>query len=177
MPILTDSAQIHRMSQRRLHDFPLPQLPRTNFIQRKAIQSALNQVLTLIQGPPGTGKTSTAINIVGQWRIHFPFQKILVCADSNIAIDHIYHQMKLQGIPSFRLGLSEDNSNSFTQLRQKIHAADIICTTCVSSASELLQKFKFPMVIIDEATQATEMSTLIPLSKDCQQLVLLGDHK
>jgi regulator of nonsense transcripts 1 len=35
----------------------------------------------------------------------------------------------------------------------------------------------FQRVIIDEATQATEMATLIPLTRGAQQVVLIGDHK
>lgn len=39
----------------------------------------------------------------------------------------------------------------------------------------LISMMEFPVVIIDECTQATEPSTLCPIVKGCKQLVLLGD--
>lgn len=39
----------------------------------------------------------------------------------------------------------------------------------------LVSMMEFPVVIIDECTQATEPSTLCPIVKGCKQLVLLGD--
>ncbi|KAM3576755.1 hypothetical protein VYU27_001350 [Nannochloropsis oceanica] len=45
-----------------------------------------------------------------------------------------------------------------------------------SSFSSPLRAIKFPTVIIDEASQATEPATLIPLTQGCEQLVLVGDH-
>lgn len=49
--------------------------------------SVFEQDMYLIQGPPGTGKTKTAVEIIRQ---HLKKKcKILVCADSNIAVDNI----------------------------------------------------------------------------------------
>lgn len=58
-----------------------------------------------------------------------------------------------------------------------LNAAEVICTTCSSSADKRLNAFKFPLVLIDEATQATEPECLIPIVQGCQQLVLVGDHQ
>ena len=35
----------------------------------------------------------------------------------------------------------------------------------------------FDTVLIDEAAQAVEMSTLIPLKHACRRLILVGDHR
>ena len=40
----------------------------------------------------------------------------------------------------------------------------------------MLDNINFAGVLIDEASQATELSTLVPLMHECQQLVLVGDH-
>ena len=40
----------------------------------------------------------------------------------------------------------------------------------------MLARTRFPCVLIDEATQATEAATLVPLCRGAQQLVLLGDQ-
>ena len=45
-----------------------------------------------------------------------------------------------------------------------------------SFSSSPLRAIKFPTVIIDEASQATEPATLVPLTQGCEQLVLVGDH-
>jgi len=43
----------------------------------------------------------------------------------------------------------------------------VICATNVGSMSEYIEKLSFTRVIIDEATQSTEMACLIPLIKNC----------
>ncbi len=55
--------------------------------------------------------------------------------------------------------------------------ADVICATCIGSGHLLLDGRRFPRVLIDEATQATEPATLVPITRGCKQLVLVGDHK
>jgi len=54
--------------------------------------------------------------------------------------------------------------------------AQVICTTNSTAGSEALQEFEFDVVVIDEATQATEPSCLIPLVKG-KKLIMAGDHK
>ena len=55
--------------------------------------------------------------------------------------------------------------------------ADVICATCIGSGHQLLDGRRFPRILIDEATQATEPATLVPIVRGCKQLVLVGDHK
>ena len=57
-----------------------------------------------------------------------------------------------------------------------IRDADIVCATCIGSGHRVLDSYNFPIVLIDEATQAIEPSTLVPIVKGCRQLVMLGDH-
>lgn len=59
--------------------------------------------------------------------------------------------------------------------------ADVVVATCAGSGRRELQEQKFPFVVVDEATQATEPDVLIPLSVAIRngmknQLVLVGDH-
>ena len=35
---------------------------------------------------------------------------------------------------------------------------------------------RFSTVVVDEATQATEVATLVPIVRGCQQLILVGDQ-
>lgn len=58
-----------------------------------------------------------------------------------------------------------------------LKGADIVCTTLSSSASHALMTANIPFktVIIDEAAQAVELETLIPLQYRCEQCIMIGD--
>ncbi|THH07595.1 hypothetical protein EW145_g3266 [Phellinidium pouzarii] len=64
-----------------------------------------------------------------------------------------------------------------TIVRDIIMKADVICTTCVRSASYDLRVVDFPVVFLDEASMSTEPACLIPIVKGCKHLALIGDHK
>ena len=55
--------------------------------------------------------------------------------------------------------------------------AEVVCSTNIGSGHRILDGRRFPIVLMDEATQAVEPSALIPISKGCRQLILVGDHK
>ena len=64
------------------------------------------------------------------------------------------------------------------QIRDDIlDKAQIICCTCIGSGNQILDGRKFPQVLIDESTQATEPASLVPLVRGARQVVLVGDHK
>ncbi len=60
-------------------------------------------------------------------------------------------------------------------IRDLLQEAEVICTTNSTSGSELLSGYSFQMLVLDEATQATEPSALIPLIK-ADKVVMAGDH-
>tara|TARA_B100000965_G_scaffold141978_1_gene118194 strand:+ start:121 stop:2049 length:1929 start_codon:yes stop_codon:yes gene_type:complete len=53
----------------------------------------------------------------------------------------------------------------------------VLCCTCIGSGHDLLDGRRFSRVLIDEATQATEPASLVPLVRGSRQIVLIGDHK
>ena len=59
-----------------------------NISQAKAVAHAVRRRLTLVHGPPGTGKTRTAVEIIRMW-VRERRTPVLVCADSNIAVDNL----------------------------------------------------------------------------------------
>jgi senataxin len=60
--------------------------------------------------------------------------------------------------------------------RQKILLeADVVCSTLSGAGHEIIEQLDFDMVIVDEAAQAIELSTLIPLKYKCQRCILVGD--
>lgn len=61
-------------------------------------------------------------------------------------------------------------------IRDIIENSDVILSTNSSAALESIAKTKFDVAIIDEASQATIPSILIPISK-AHRFILAGDHK
>jgi senataxin len=52
--------------------------------------------------------------------------------------------------------------------------ADIICSTLSGSGHDVLEALEFDMIIIDEAAQAIELSSLIPLKYNVSRCVMVG---
>jgi len=42
-----------------------------------------------------------------------------------------------------------------------LEAAEVICATCMTAGSDMLGKRNFTRVLLDEATQSTEIATLV----------------
>lgn len=59
--------------------------------------------------------------------------------------------------------------------REILTEADIVCSTLSGAGHELLSDIEFEMVIIDEAAQSIELSSLIPLKYGCSRCVMVGD--
>ncbi len=55
-----------------------------------------------------------------------------------------------------------------------LQEADVICSTLSASAYEYLEPFDFELVIIDEAAQAIELSSLIPMKYRCRTCIMVG---
>ena len=61
-------------------------------------------------------------------------------------------------------------------VRRILKNAAVICVTNSTAGSELLGSEKFDIAVIDEATQSTEPSSLIPVLK-AKRFIMAGDHK
>jgi len=68
------------------------------------------------------------------------------------------------------------SSSNFKEKMRRLKSAQVICCTCIGSGGDILDNMTFERVLVDEATQATEPAVLVPLSRGCRQLVLVGDH-
>jgi len=83
-------------------DMSIPHFTKLNASQSNAVKSVLQKPLSLIQGPPGTGKTVTSASIVYHLsKIHK--DRILVCAPSNVAVDHLAAKLRNLGLKVVRL--------------------------------------------------------------------------
>ncbi len=196
-------------------------------------QNAVNKVLcakdvAVVHGPPGTGKTTTLVEAIAETLRREP--QVLVCAQSNMAVDWICERLVDRGVHVLRLGNPSrvnDKMLSFTyerrfeshpdypdlwsirkairelrsakrrssdQWHQKMdrlksrateleirinqdlfNSAHVIASTLVGSASRLLDGMRFSTLFIDEAAQALEAASLIPMRR-AGRVVLAGDH-
>ncbi|CAG8588938.1 9252_t:CDS:10, partial [Acaulospora colombiana] len=70
-------------------------------------------------------------------------------------------------------GNPTDDSKLIKKAEKRIKGAKIIFTTCAGAGLGVLRKLHFETVLIDEASQITEGTSLIPLVKGCKQAILL----
>lgn len=142
-----------------------------------------------IHGPPGTGKTRVLVEVVR--RAVARGESVLVCADSNQAVDNLVVGSSTPGEPDPRSlhAHGQHGSGEFTLARDShrrrhhdcydaygdvgVSAADVVASTN-NRAAEIPRQFD--LAVLDEATQSTLPSAAIPLSR-VERAVLAGDHR
>jgi regulator of nonsense transcripts 1 len=73
-------------------------------------------------------------------------------------------------------GSMVDNRNLIKKAEKRVRDSTIVFTTCAGAGLGVLRRFKFQIVLVDEASQITEAAALIPIVKGCQKAVLVGDQ-
>lgn len=223
---LRDIIYSHRpVGELKLSEIRMPYL---NVSQQKGVNKVLAaKDVAVVHGPPGTGKTTTLVEAV--YETLRRESQVLVCAQSNTAVDLICERLIDRGITVLRIGNPtrvndkmlastyerrfEDHPEyptlwsirkSIRELkgarkrsdqwhqkmdRLKERATDIefrinrdlfaeskvIASTLVGSTSKLLDGLKFSTLFIDEAAQALEAASWIPIRR-AGRIILAGDH-
>ncbi|KAK0183174.1 hypothetical protein PV327_001241 [Microctonus hyperodae] len=182
--------------------------------QKQAIINILNKTAHpapyILFGPPGTGKTSTLIEAICQIVRSNSSNRVLICTPSNAAADEIairLFEKKVDKNIMYRMYGASMNINNVNKnirpfsnfsgsqsifvsknvfLRKKIVITTL--SSCVRLYKYKLRENHFAYLFCDEAGQATETETLIPLvllsgafaynlSQISAQIVLAGDPK
>ncbi|XP_033122013.1 uncharacterized protein LOC117121025 [Anneissia japonica] len=175
-----------------------------NKSQIEAIDAAMHDGVAIIQGPPGTGKTFTAAEIIRIWLENWDSRPILACAETNEGVNNLIMKvLKLSCVSPDdmvrignvskvteemkRITLEEkyfanghkmhDMQMDYTIVKDIIHRAKIVFSTCIGAGTNYMTEQYFPHVLLDEASQATEPAAMVPLQYGCQRLCLVGDDK
>ena len=102
------------------HTFTPMQFPWLNKTQETAVNEVLwAKDVEVVHGPPGTGKTTTLVEAIYE-TLHRETQ-VLVCAQSNMAVDWISEKLVDHGVPVLRIGNPSrvnDKMLSFTYERR-----------------------------------------------------------
>ncbi|GAA5889228.1 hypothetical protein JCM8208_007808 [Rhodotorula glutinis] len=156
----------------------------------------------ILFGPPGTGKTTTLVEAIKQLVMHRDDTKILITAPSNAAADLFCVKLGLDASVLLRLNAPSRTISSVpadvlvhsltghgefgeafdVPSAVKIETYRVVVTTCMSAfmlVDRGLDKGHFSHIIVDEAGQATEPETYIPISLagPATRVVLAGDPK
>ncbi|XP_023954942.1 putative helicase MOV-10 [Bicyclus anynana] len=161
----------------------------------------------IVFGPPGTGKTMTIVEAIVQLVAKNSKNRVMVCTDSNMAADHIAMMLlqynKKLNMPNFLLrGNSQSrewtvmpsalapvsNGTSFETFyslkNTHVSMYRIFVTTLLHAAkygsqrSQSEYKLQMTHLFIDEAAQASEPATLVPVTgllSPKGSLILAGD--
>lgn len=161
--------------------------------QAEGIKHALTaQDIACIQGPPGTGKTRVIIELVQ--RLVNAGKKVLVSAETHQAVSNIlvgdseignpdseslHYYERVNGITVNRVNPRPDKIGPFEKRHYSSEKSggQVYITTNNSAATiTAAGSKKFDVAIIDEATQARQPSSYIPMSIS-ETAILVGDHK
>ncbi len=186
------------MSSRVVFGEQAPQVGATSYVWDKSLTDNQNACVEkamstadffLLQGPPGTGKTSGAIMAMVRHVLSRGSDTLTLLAFTNRAVEELGTKLRAAGIDYLRIGHenadeSEQTLSSISVGRKINKVRDIVQShrvflSTVSSfavrAADLASVVKLDQVIVDEASQLTEIQLVGSLAY-FKKWILVGDQ-
>lgn len=82
-----------------------------NLSQKKAVENALCNQMSIIEGPPGTGKTQTILNIIANAVMRN--ESVAVVSSNNSATTNVYEKLKKYGVEFIAAPLGNSGNKEF----------------------------------------------------------------
>lgn len=90
-----------------------------NLSQKKAVENALNNKISVIEGPPGTGKTQTILNIIANAVMNN--ESVAVVSNNNTAIKNVFDKLADNDVSFISAVLGKrDNKLEFIEKQEKV---------------------------------------------------------
>ncbi|CAD7941179.1 unnamed protein product [Amoebophrya sp. A25] len=172
----------------------LTQWQRMNLTQQNVIRRCFQaDDYCVVQGFPGTGKTEVLASLLELYVRNG--KRVLFCAYTNAAVDNGLLRLLRNASEAgkrpmqiVRLGSNEQkvhnevrpyllqnrNLNSIQDVNGFIQSVQLVACTLLGCHDALVQHLAFDLVVVDEASQATEPATWCALFKT-RKFVLFGD--
>ncbi|MFB6116183.1 MAG: IGHMBP2 family helicase, partial [Candidatus Nanosalina sp.] len=118
----------------------------------------------------------------GRWRRGMSNEQIIEAAEEGRGSRGVPEE-KIQEMAEW-LEIQEEADELFEKserledeaVEEVLDSMDVVLSTNSTAGSELMQGKEFDIVVIDEATQSTEPSCMIPITKT-SKVVMAGDHR
>lgn len=92
----------------------------TNKSQKKAVENALSNKMSVIQGPPGTGKTQTILTVIANLLLQK--KTVEVVSNNNSAVDNVKEKLERYGLSFLLAPLgSVENKNRFISSQTSVY--------------------------------------------------------
>lgn len=89
-----------------------------NLSQKKAVENALRNKISIIEGPPGTGKTQTILNIIANAVMNN--ESVAVVSNNNTAIKNVFDKLESNDVGFIAAVLGKrDNKLAFIEKQEK----------------------------------------------------------
>ena len=150
-----------------------------------AVDRILSQIVRVLESdtwPQSKSVSSDRIVRVGcAAKVDVRLRKHLVLqADSIVAAKNdLLSAQNLSYDAGYETLLKEIEQKEFMgNQRNRLNQASIIGTTCASSITSLLHDMRFDVLVLDEASQITEPTALLPIATSrATKLIIVGDPK